>query len=136
MDYLPNPLQRRASWRQENASLAGKRLRDLELEYLEQVGVVTDAAAALQAAAFEGASIDYVAERTDALGQLARVLQKNADEIAAREIRMQRQMLALRIEIDEVRRPKKVGREPLAPGRFLCSLIQNSMVSLALSIAR
>jgi len=38
-----------------NASLAEKRLRDLEREYLEQVGYVADAADAVQAARFDPA---------------------------------------------------------------------------------
>src|SRR5215210_2510141 len=51
-DYLPKPFDPALLRARINASLASKRLRDLELEYLEQVGHVTAAASALEAATF------------------------------------------------------------------------------------
>ena len=45
-DYLPKPFQPAILQARLDASLAAKRLRDLELEYLEQVSRVTGAAAA------------------------------------------------------------------------------------------
>ncbi|HEY3230443.1 MAG TPA: hypothetical protein VGJ87_14570, partial [Roseiflexaceae bacterium] len=92
-----------------SASLAGKRLRDLELEYLEQVGRVTAAAAAVEAASFDAGSLDQVAARDDALGGLARVFQRMAREVQAREERLRRQVQDLRIEIDEARQARKVA---------------------------
>jgi CheY-like chemotaxis protein len=75
-DYLPKPFNAALLRARLGASLAGKRLRDLELEYLEQVGRVTDAAAAVEAETFEPLALDGVAGRADALGQLARVFQR------------------------------------------------------------
>jgi len=108
-DYLPKPFDPVLLRARINASLASKRLRDLELEYLEQVGHVIAAAAALEAATFEPDSLNEVAARTDALGQLARVFQQMAREVRAREERLKQQVQELRIVIDEARQAKKVA---------------------------
>ena len=52
-DYLPKPFNAEVLRARLNASLAEKRLHDLQLEYLEQVGRVVDAAAAVEAETFE-----------------------------------------------------------------------------------
>jgi len=49
-----------------------------------------------------------VGERSDALGQLARVFQGMAEEVAAREQRLRREVQQLKIEIDEVRAARQV----------------------------
>ena len=108
-DYLPKPFNAPILRARIDASLAAKRLRDLELEYLEQVGHVTAAAAAVEAAAFDPASLDGVAARGDALGQLARIFQRMALEVRAREARLQEQVRELQIVIDEERQAKKVA---------------------------
>ena len=108
-DYLPKPFNGAVLEARLKASLAEKRLRDLELEYLEQVGHVIDAAAAVEEGRFEPEALDDVARRTDALGQLARVLQRMAREVRAREERLQQQVAELRIEIDEARQAHKVA---------------------------
>jgi len=108
-DYLPKPFNASILRARIGSSLATKRLRDLELEYLEQVGHVTAAAAAVEAATFEPVTLDAVAARGDALGQLARVFQRMAREVRAREERLEQTVRALRIEIDEVRQAKKVA---------------------------
>jgi two-component system, cell cycle response regulator len=108
-DYLPKPFNPNLLRARIAASLAGKRLRDLELEYLEQVGRVADAAGAVEAGTFALESLDAVAERTDALGQLARVFRRMAREVHAREERLQREVRELRIEIDQSRQAKQVA---------------------------
>jgi CheY-like chemotaxis protein len=108
-DYLPKPFNAALLHARISASLAGKRLRDLELEYLEQVGYVIDAAAAVEAGSFAAASLEPVAARTDALGQLARVFERMAREVQAREERLKDQVRELTIEIDEVRQARKVA---------------------------
>ena len=108
-DYLPKPFNAALLRARIGASLAGKRLRDLELEYLEQVGRVTDAAATVEAGTFALASLDGVAARPDALGRLARVFQRMAREVRAREERLRQEVRELRIEIDEARQAKKVA---------------------------
>jgi len=108
-DYLPKPFNPALLRARLNASLAEKRLRDLELEYLEQVGHLADAAAAVETATFELQSLDGVAARRDALGQLARVFQRMAREVYVREQRLKEQVQRLRIELDERRQAQQVA---------------------------
>jgi DNA-binding response OmpR family regulator len=108
-DYLPKPFNADLLRARVSASLASKRLRDLELEYLEQVHRLTAAAAGLEAGSYELTVLDPVAERPDELGTLARVFQTMAREVRAREERLIAQVRVLRIEIDEQRQAKQVA---------------------------
>jgi two-component system, cell cycle response regulator len=108
-DYLPKPFDAALLRARLNSSLAEKRLHDLQVEYLEQVGRVVDAAAAVEADDFEPGTLDGVAGRDDALGQLARVFQRMAREIFERERRLKAQVQQLRIEIDEARTAREVA---------------------------
>ncbi len=108
-DYLPKPFNASLLRARISASLAGKRLRDLELEYLEQVGHVTDAAAALEEDRYDGSALEAVAARDDALGVLARSFARMAGPVRAREDRLRREVAELRIEIDEARQAQRVA---------------------------
>ncbi|HEX2089385.1 MAG TPA: response regulator [Actinomycetota bacterium] len=108
-DYLQKPFDRAILQARLKSSLAGKRLRDLELEYLEQVGHVISAAGAVEANTFDPADLQGVAARDDALGQLARTFQRMALEVRAREERLRQEVRELRIEIDERRQTEKVA---------------------------
>jgi DNA-binding response OmpR family regulator len=108
-DYLTKPFEPALLRARLESSLAAKRLRDLELEYLEQVRTVTGAAEALEAGAFEPARLAAVAARSDALGVLARRFASMAAEVKAREERLRAEVRELRIEIDQVRQAKKVS---------------------------
>jgi len=108
-DYLPKPFNGALLRARVNASLAGKRLRDLELEYLEQVERVTDAASALEEDRFDPSMLEAVAARDDALGILARSFARMAGEVRAREERLRREVADLRIEIDEVKQAQRVA---------------------------
>ncbi len=110
-DYLPKPFNPVLLRARTQASLEKKRLRDRELEYLEQVGRVVDAAQAVQAEAFEPESLDPVAAREDALGQLARVFQHMAREVHLREQRLKQQLRQLHRDVEEIR---KAYVEPLS----------------------
>ncbi len=107
-DYLPKPFNASLLRARVNASLAGKRLRDLELEYLEQVEHVIEAAGALEAGSYQPASLEAVAAREDALGLLARTFARMASEVRAREERLRAEVAELRIEIDEARQARRV----------------------------
>ena len=72
------------------ASLEKKRLRDQEIEYLHNVDHVIAAAAAVEAGEFDLETLARVATRRDELGQLARVFQRMAREVYAREQRLNR----------------------------------------------
>jgi two-component system, cell cycle response regulator len=108
-DYLPKPFQPAILRARVDASLSGKRLRDLELEYLEQVSRVTGAAAALEAGSVDLASLAPVAERSDALGSLARRFISMAREVEAREERLRAEVRELKIEIDQGRQARQVA---------------------------
>ena len=108
-DYLPKPFDSAILRARVSASLAGKRLRDLELEYLEQVGNVIRAAESVESGEFDLLALGGVAARDDALGTLARVFSRMADEVRAREARLKAEVRELRIEIDEARQSQKVA---------------------------
>lgn len=90
-DHLPRPFDPVLLRARINASLAAKRLHDQEAEYIHQVGRLTDAAADMEAGRFVPASLESVAARDDALGQLARVFQQLAREIDARERKLKQE---------------------------------------------
>lgn len=77
--------------------------------YMQQFARVTAAAAAVEAGIFEPESLDEVAARIDALGQLARVFQRMTREVAAREQHLRRQVEELRIEIDYAKQARMVS---------------------------
>ena len=53
--------------------------------------------------------LDNVTERTDALGQLARVFQRMIREVYAREEKLRQQVQQLRIEIDKSKTARQVA---------------------------
>ncbi len=108
-DYLPKPFDAGLLRARLNASLADKRLRDIQREYMEQVNCVISAAAVVEAGRFEISSLDCVAGREDALGKLARIFQNMAQQVYAREQSLRQQVQELRIEIDEVKKTRQVA---------------------------
>ncbi|HEX5691971.1 MAG TPA: hybrid sensor histidine kinase/response regulator, partial [Roseiflexaceae bacterium] len=84
-DHLPKPFNPFLLRARVNASLATKRVHDQEAAYLRTVALLTNAAADMENGAFDPASIAAVAERNDALGQLARVFRHMAHEVVSRE---------------------------------------------------
>lgn len=100
-DYLPKPFDPVLLEARLSSSLERKRLRDAELEYLGEVERLTAAAAAVQADNFDPASLGPVAARQDALGTLARVFERMAGEVHAREQRLRRQLEQLRQDLEE-----------------------------------
>ncbi|MEA2685958.1 MAG: two-component system, cell cycle response regulator [Actinomycetota bacterium] len=108
-DYLPKPFDPALLRARINAGLAKKRLRDLQQEYLDQVGLVVDAAVAVEADRFELGNLDSVSRRTDALGQLARVFCRMARTVREREDRLREQVRELSIEIDTGRTARRAA---------------------------
>jgi two-component system, cell cycle response regulator len=109
-DYLTKPFDPAILHARLSSSLAEKRLRDTEREYLQQVQVLTGAAAAIEDGDYDASRLEGVAGRDDPLGQLARVFQRMAKEVRAREERLTRQVAELRIEIDEARKSTQVAQ--------------------------
>jgi DNA-binding response OmpR family regulator len=108
-DYLPKPFSPVLLRARIGACLEQKRLRDQEVEYLRNVARVTAAAAAVEGGEFEPDSLADVASRTDGLGQLARVFQRMAREVYAREERLKEQVRALCIELSQGRQARRVA---------------------------
>ena len=103
-DYLTKPVQPSLLKARLKASLAEKRLRDLEIEYLEQVGHVVSAAEAVESEKYDPETLRSVADREDALGRLARVFQKMAREVHLREQRLKHQLSQLQLDIEEMQK--------------------------------
>jgi two-component system, cell cycle response regulator len=108
-DYLPKPFNAVLLRARLTACLERKWLRDQEVDYLQQVGLVTAAAAAIKANNFQPESLDQVARRSDELGQLALVFQEMARQVYAREQQLKQQVQQLRIEIDQARKASEVA---------------------------
>jgi class 3 adenylate cyclase/FixJ family two-component response regulator len=100
-DYLPKPFDPVLLQARISACLDKKRLRDQELEYLRQVERLTQAAAAVEANTFDQEELAPVVARPDALGGLARVFQRMAREVHAREQRLKQQLQQLRLDLEE-----------------------------------
>ncbi len=109
LDHLPKPFEPALLEARIGAALSAKRLRDLELEYLDQVRLVTSAAQDLESDAFDPLALQTVAARSDALGLLARTFVRMAEEVRARESALRRQVRELTIEIDQARQAAKVA---------------------------
>ncbi|MFH0351864.1 MAG: response regulator, partial [Chromatiales bacterium] len=108
-DYLPKPFNPVLLRARIGACLEKKRLRDQEVLYLQDVSRVTTAAAAVESGQFVADTLAEVGKRPDELGQLARVFQRMAQEVAAREQRFKQQIETLRIEIDETKKARQVA---------------------------
>jgi DNA-binding response OmpR family regulator len=107
-DYLTKPFNPVLLHACIGACREKKRLRDKEIEYLRQAALVTAAAAAVESNEFQPESLDVVAARGDELGQLARVFQRMAKEVSAREQRLKQQVQDLRIRVDEANKNRQV----------------------------
>jgi len=75
----------------------------------EPVTDLTNAAAAVEAGTFDLQILACASERRDELGRLARVFQRMAREVHAREQRLRQEVQKLRIEIDETKRTRQVA---------------------------
>jgi DNA-binding response OmpR family regulator len=108
-DYLPKPFDPVLLRARIGACLEKKRLRDQEVLYLRDVAGVIDAATAVEDGTFAPERLSNVMLRSDELGRLARVFQRMAVEVQAREQRLKQQIHELRIEIDEVKKAQQVA---------------------------
>lgn len=101
-----------ASWLSASLRRADQETRRAYLqaeEYLQQVAPVIDAAAAVETGTFQPESLAQLAQRSDALGQLARVVQRMGREVQAREQRLHQQVQQLCIEVDAANREREVA---------------------------
>ncbi len=80
-----------------------------DYQYLQQVARLTTAASAVEAGVYAPESVEEVTQRTDALGQLARVFQRMIGEVYAREQRLKQEVQQLRIAIDQTKMAHQVA---------------------------
>jgi CheY-like chemotaxis protein len=106
-DFLHKPFDPVLLRARINASLEKKRLRDQEVEYLNEVGRVIEAATAVEAGSYRPGSLASVAGRADELGRLARVFDSMVLQMKAREERLRDQVRDLRQDIEQARRDSK-----------------------------
>ena len=85
VDYLPKPFNPAVLRARLRASLAEKRVRQLEREHADQIARISEAAAALAAGRFDPGSLQELASRNDSVGALARALQAIGLAAQARE---------------------------------------------------
>jgi len=102
-DHLTKPFDPVLLRARISACLEKKQLRDAELEYLEQVGKVIQAATAVEAGSYDSGTLGEVGQRGDELGRLARVFDGMAAQVRARENRLREQVEALRLAIEEAK---------------------------------
>lgn len=79
-----------------------------DYQYLQAMSRLAAAAAALEAGRYDARSLEEIVQRTDSLGQLARVFSRMASEVQAREERLKREVQQLRIEIDQTKKAQQV----------------------------
>ena len=106
-DYLHKPFDPVLLRARINACLEKKRLRDQEVEYLDRVNQVIDAATAVEAGTYQHAALATLARRADELGRLARVFDNMVVQMKAREERLRDQVRDLRQEIGIARRDSR-----------------------------
>ncbi|MDY3561275.1 response regulator [Gemmata sp. JC673] len=110
-DYLHKPYDPVLLHARVNACLDKKRLRDQEVAYLQSVAALTRAAELVERGEFDPALLAPVVARGDDLGQLARVFDRMAREVQAREQRHKDDVRHLtQIEFDAAEVAREVAR--------------------------
>ncbi|AWM42542.1 hypothetical protein C1280_36345 [Gemmata obscuriglobus] len=110
-DYLHKPYDPVLLHARVNACLDKKRLRDQEVAYLRAVAALTRAAELVERGEFDPKLLAPVVARGDDLGQLARVFDRMAREVQAREQRHKDDVRHLtRIEFDAAEVAREVAR--------------------------
>jgi len=108
-DYLPKPFNPVLLRARITTCLHKKRTRDTEKAFLAAVQQVTHAAAAIEAGSFDAVDLGEIQLRTDELGAMARMFGSMAREVRERETRLQRQVEALRVEVDDAKKSQQVA---------------------------
>lgn len=108
-DYLPKPFNPVLLRARITTCLHKKRTRDTERAFLAAVQQVTHAAAAIEAGSFDAVDLGEIQLRTDELGAMARMFGSMAREVREREARLQRQVEALRVEVDDAKKSQQVA---------------------------
>jgi DNA repair ATPase RecN len=84
-------------------------MRDQERAYLRAVADLIVAAGLVEQGHYDPETLAPLAARDDELGRLARVFDRTAREVQARETQLRRQVEELRVEVDEARKTQQVA---------------------------
>jgi CheY-like chemotaxis protein len=103
-DYLPKPFSAAVLRARLRASLAAKRLRDVERDRLRRVEQVVAAGPA---------GLDHETGRDDVVGRLARRVRQMAQDVADRESALRAEIAALRAQLDQDPHARAVDPAPL-----------------------
>jgi hypothetical protein len=87
---------------------ARHQVEQAQRRYIEQVTLVTNAAAAVERGSFQLDELAPLTARSDELGSLARVFMHMADEVRRRETTLRQQVAELTVAIDQQRRAREV----------------------------
>ena len=98
-----------------------------DYEYLRLVAMITSAAHDLEIGSFHPESLAEVTQRTDSLGNLARVFQKMGREVQAREEALKQQVRDLMIEIDPALQAQQV--EEITDTEFFKNLQRRALIT-------
>jgi DNA-binding response OmpR family regulator len=110
-DYLQKPYDPVLLHARINACLDKRRMRDQEIAYLRAVADLTKAAELVEKGEFDATPLAAVAARDDALGTLARVFEKMAREVQARERQLRSDVQRLvAVEVDHREIVREVAR--------------------------
>lgn len=123
-DMLVKPFEPAILKARIGSCLEKKRLRDWEIEYQEHVGTLTAVAAGIEYGSFDASSLDAIVRRPDALGGLARVVARSAAAVLAREEQLRREVVQLRVEVDQARRDRQVAE--IAETDFMQALVSRA----------
>jgi len=118
-DYLPKPFDPVILRARLAGSLQKKAWRDQERDQLRALGYVTAAASAVEGGTYQPGALREVAARGDAIGRLARVMDRMAVQVRERESRLRERLDELRSEIGVARR--SIETTALADGPTLRS---------------
>jgi DNA-binding response OmpR family regulator len=114
-DYLPKPFDPVILRARLSACLQQKRWHDQERDQLRALGFVTAAAAAVETGSYRPGSLAEVAARSDAIGRLARVVDRMAVQVGERESRLRERLAELRSEVGVARQSMETARPEGGP---------------------
>lgn len=125
-DHITKPYEMLLLHTRVRASLERKRLRDLELDYLERVSQLTSAAEAVEHELYQPGSLTALAAFDDSLGRLTRVFDRMVSGLKSREDRLQRRLQTLGREMGETSEmmthgAKEVIASPFSSGQMVAA---------------
>lgn len=117
-DHIGKPFDPVILGARVRASLLRKRMRDLELDYLRRVGVITAAAESVDRDAYVAGTLGELARGHDELANLARVFERVVLNMKSREERLGHRLRLLRSEMGLVSSSGSVAAAASADSPF------------------